>query len=284
MTTLILCYYAFCAQPGEDLELLDEAEVVALKENGALPCVGLPTRDLEGSNQLTCMYIAQYENGYELTLLFLDEDRPNACADCCLDFLRRPLFGRYFDIETVFLMKNDTNGDGKNGSENGSTDTYKMEFPGTHSADQKWNVFSPKHTTESVHLSLFEKRTREVGKEQPQQKKDQHPTLYVNTWNHLMSESNNNPDLEMTYMFPVAGKKEDVGSAAVDAYVADTDAEPKNSNTYDSQSFILRRGSRKDVDGRFKGIISSMTTVMTEELERRLGKRLDEAECHDEEG
>ncbi|KAL3915794.1 MAG: hypothetical protein SGARI_008109, partial [Bacillariaceae sp.] len=149
MTTLILCYYAFCAQPGEDLDVLDDKEVATLQEKGVLPSVGIPSQDFEGSNQMTCLYVAEYENGYELTLLFLDEDRPNACADCCLDFIRRPLFGRYFDIETVFLM---TESDGR----------FKMEFPGTYSGDQKWNVFNPAHAIESIDLAKFEKKSKKA--------------------------------------------------------------------------------------------------------------------------
>lgn len=41
-----------------------------------------------------------------------------------------------------------------------------------------------------------------------------------------------------------------------------------------STDFVIRKGSRAEVDARFKGIMTSVSTVMTPETEEKLGKRV----------
>ena len=95
---------ACCSAPAAELPPATEDDLNKLRERGHLPCVATPSCDFEGKNQLQTVYFAAYENGTELTFLFLDEDRPNACEDCIYDTIRRPLFGRYSDIETTIII------------------------------------------------------------------------------------------------------------------------------------------------------------------------------------
>lgn len=210
-----------CSQPGDELPPLEEEDIRRLREKGHLPCVATPSVDFDGSNQLQTVYVAEYENGTELTFLFLDEDRPNACEDCLYDTIRRPLFGRYSDIESLIII-NDT-----------------VEFPGTYSADQVWSVRAPAHNETIVELSKFDK------------KDDTDVIFWINTWNHLIGEKNNNTGMEITYQRP---------------------KDPPES--MESRDFVLRKGSRAEVDARFKGFITSVSTVMTEERGKKLGKRI----------
>jgi len=228
------CLCTACTPPGEDLSPLSDDEMKRLQARGFLPCVATPSVDFDGKNQLSCLYVAEYENGAEWTFLFLDEDRPNACQDCCYDYIRRPLFGRFSDIETVFVVDD------------------KVEFPGTYSADQAWRAKVPSHNDAAIELARFEKHEPEDDGSPPSEGQGQHlPILWVNTWNHLFGEKNNNTNLEITYMCPKltadGGKFSD---------------------------FLIRKGTRAEVDARFRGVITSVSTVMTEERQRRLGKRL----------
>jgi hypothetical protein len=214
--------------PAEDLPPATAEDIERIRQKGLLPVVAGPSVDFQGANQLQTLYIAEYENGAELTLLFLDEDRPNACEDCLYDTIRRPLFGRYTDIESVLIIGND------------------VVFPGTYAADQAWNEKMPQHNTTTLGLDKFEKHG-EGGSE---------IILWVNTWNHLVGERNNNPNVEITYQHarpaPAAGKEV----------------------SKDNRNFVVRKGSRAEVDARFKGLITSVSAVMTPERETMLGKRL----------
>ena len=89
---------ACCSKEGAQLPAATAEEIERIRSAGHLPVVATPAVDFHGKNQLQTVYIAQYENGAEITLLFLDEDRPNMCEDCLYDTIRRPLFGRYSDV------------------------------------------------------------------------------------------------------------------------------------------------------------------------------------------
>jgi hypothetical protein len=212
-----------CSAPSADLPHASEEDIQRLRERGLLPCVAGPSSDFEGKNQLQTVYVALYENGAELTLLFLDEDRPNACGDCFYDTIRRPLFGRFSDIESVIIIND------------------KVEFPGTYAADQTWKTSVPSHNETVVDLSAFEK------------KDDTDPILWINTWNHLIGERNNNTEMEITYQ-----RSQPAGGI----------------ESLENKDFVVRKGSRSEVDARFHGIMNSVSEVMTEEREKKLGKRL----------
>jgi hypothetical protein len=69
----------------------------------------------------------------------------------------------------------------------------------------------------------------------------------------LIGEENNNTKMEITYQHPQpAGGIESL----------------------ENTDFVIRKGSRDEVDARFKGCISSVSEVMTSERAQKLGKRL----------
>ena len=117
-----------------------------------------------------------------------------------------------------------------------------MVFPGTYSAEQTWKEKMPKHNETNIPLDQFEKHGD--GSEL---------ILWINTWNHLVGEKNNNPGMEITYQHcqPDGGKEH-----------------------LDNKDFVLRKGSRAEVDARFKGLMTTVSTVMTTEREELLGKRI----------
>jgi len=207
---------------SKQLPAASEEDIARLQEKGHLVCVAIPAVDIEGRNNLQTIYYAEYENGTEITLLFKDEDRPNALLDGVYDTIRKPLFGRKSDIETIFIIKD------------------SVEFPGTYAGKQEWNEKIPKHEEATVELSKFEKKEKD-------------PVLWINTWNHLIGESNNNTSEEIVYSRPLAANS------------------TESSSTTD---YVARKGSREEVDGMFKGLKKSFNTVVTPERAEKLGKRL----------
>eukprot|EP00588_Corethron_pennatum_P022047 CAMPEP_0194312440 /NCGR_PEP_ID=MMETSP0171-20130528/9361_1 /TAXON_ID=218684 /ORGANISM="Corethron pennatum, Strain L29A3" /LENGTH=323 /DNA_ID=CAMNT_0039066949 /DNA_START=186 /DNA_END=1157 /DNA_ORIENTATION=- len=210
--------------PGDELPAATEKEIEELHEKGYNIVVACPSLDFKGDNELATVYVAVYENGCEITLLFLDEDRPNQCEDCLYDAIRRPLFGRHCDIESVFIINDE------------------MVFPGTYSGEQVWGEKTPSHGEKSIQLDQFDRHGEE-----------QKIILWVNTWNHLLGEKNNNPDIDITYQHAL----------------------PAGSNeSKESKDFKIRKGSRNEVDARYKGLMTSVSKVMTKERQKALGKRL----------
>ena len=208
---------------GKELPAATGSELKALQERGHLPCVATPSADFDGKNQLQTVYVAAYENGTELTFSFLDEDWPNACADCVYDTIRWPLYGRVSDIESLIIVND------------------QVHFPGTYSADQSWGIAMPTHNEASIDLSEFEKN--DAGE----------LILWINTWNHLFGEKNNNATLPITYQ------------------CAQT---PGGVESMETEDFVIRKGSRDEVDARFKGLMTSKVKVMTPERRQELGRRL----------
>jgi hypothetical protein len=212
------------SKPGEQLPAVSEEELSQLRQEGHLPCIAIPSIDQTGENNLQTVYVANYEHGMELTFLFLDEDRPNKCQDCLYDTIRRPLFGRYSDIESIIIVHDE------------------VIFPGTYSGNQEWRTKTPKHGHATIELSKFQKH--ENGTDF---------VLWCNTWNHLLGENNTNTTEAINYC----------------------QAKPCGSiETKDSIDYVVRKGSRAEVDARFKGLMTSVSTVMTEDTAKKLGKRI----------
>lgn len=117
-----------------------------------------------------------------------------------------------------------------------------MLFPGTYSAEQKWDTKTPKHGHATIDLSKFEKHNNETDF-----------VLWCNTWNHLLGEENTNTTVPIDYC------------------QAKPCGEVENT---DSVDFVVRKGSRAEVDARFKGLMTSVSTVMTEDTATKLGKRI----------
>jgi hypothetical protein len=246
----------------DDLPLATEDELDALRSRGHLPVVAGPSVDFRGNNQLSTLYVAEYENGAELTLLFLDEDRPNMCEDWLYDAIRRPLFGRKADIETVLIVGNE------------------MIFPGTYCADQTWGEKMPKHNETTVAMDRFERRHRRddgsKDKNNNGDDKNNHPpfVLWINTWNHLVGEKNNNTTMEITYQEAAAAASQPSSSSAPPPSGTEDNNNNNKLGHSSSSRYVVRRGSRAEVDGRFHGWMTSVSTVMTPERSDALGRRL----------
>lgn len=142
-----------------------------------LPVLAHPQLDVEQGNGVSAVAVAWYERGLEITVRFLDEDRPHPCSDRAYDCLRTPLFGRRSDIETFFILHAD--GD--------------VFFPGTASGDAGWSAMAPAHVTAAIPLDQFERD--EAGR----------PIVYVNTWSHLFGHKNNNAHMALVRSRPAAG-------------------------------------------------------------------------------
>ena len=128
------------------------------------------------------------------------------------------------DIETVIIVDD------------------KVEFPGTYSGEQQWDTKVPEHGQATIELNKFQKASNDTDF-----------VLWVNTWNHLLGDQNNNTKAEIVYC----------------------NAQPcGGTETLDSIDYVLRKGSRAQVDARFRGIITSITIVMTPETQAKLGKRV----------
>ena len=117
----------------------------------------------------------------------------------------------------------------------------KVEFPGTFSGEQTWHTKTPQHGHATIELSRFQKHN------------DTDFVLWANTWNHLLGDTNNNTTVEIDY------------------FIAKPCGQVENC---DSLDFVVRKGSRAQVDARFKGIMTSVATVMTPENAEKLGKRI----------
>jgi hypothetical protein len=210
---------------SNDLPEASKEDYERLKGQGYVPCVAVCSLDIQGNNNLKTVYIAEYEHGAEITLLFLDEDRLNVCLDCVYDTVRRLLFGRSCDIESILIFKED---DG----------SKTVCFPGTYSGEQNWRIRNPSHNRAEVKLSEFEEKEDEF-------------VLWVNTWNHLMGEKNTNPEFSDIVYCTRGTNSDQIFS-----------------------DYVLRQGSRAEVDARFKGLMTSVVEIMTPEREKKLGKRL----------
>ena len=62
--------------PGAQLPAATAEDIQRLKSGGFLPILRSPEADIkQGNNGPETIYVAEYENGAEVTVLFLDEDR-----------------------------------------------------------------------------------------------------------------------------------------------------------------------------------------------------------------
>ena len=215
---------------------VDEETVRRLVAEGRLPVFAIPRFDLQGDNGIKQVFIAEYEGGVEITIIFEDEDRPNVFSDMLYDFIRRPLFGRSEDIESIFL--NSTN-----------AHPSSIDFPGTYADGATWKALAPFHGTATVPIASFEHRPHEGwANDLPG------PVVWVNTWSHLFGEANANPEMEMVFC-----------SAA---HAASAPGEPTVQHAYP-----VYHGSRADVDSKFHGLVSSFAKTMSAEKLVQIGKR-----------
>ena len=128
-----------------------------------------------------------------VTVVFADEDHPSAFKDFIYDIYRRFKYKRTEDVET-FEYRYVKQSDIKNGL------PAEVVFPTTYSRNQTFFTKDVKHYSETVKFSSFTLRGNR-------------PLIFINTWNHLFSENNNNRDLKLQVIdkYPVfRGSRADV--------------------------------------------------------------------------
>lgn len=107
----------------------------------------------------------------EISLVFRDEDQPIHIADWLYDAYRELKYHRKKDIETLFVHL-----------DKGSQAFKGIDFGDAYSGLQVFNKPFVKHYHAIVPRDCFEMH-------------DGRPLIYINTWNHMLSESDNNPSL-----------------------------------------------------------------------------------------
>lgn len=139
-----------------------------------LPILVQPVRDVENNNELVSSYCAAYarEDGVtmELSFVFADEDKPGSVIDSLYDTYRLLRYRRKQDVETVQMHFDKMD------------NLLDLEFDTTYSGSQKFYESEGKHFTSRIQASRFESIDGRI-------------VLYVNTWNHMFSETDNNPEL-----------------------------------------------------------------------------------------
>lgn len=236
-----------------DGEPCDDTTVKRLAAAGTLPVFAIPKVDLAGDNGIKQVFMAEYEGGVELTVIFDDEDRPDAVSDFIYDMIRMPLFGRSEDIESIFVE-----------CKANPMKVESIEFPGTYSDGADWAAAAPLHGHATVPIGKFERR--ELGKASPRKSRlfgaaDTGPLIWINTWSHLFGETNANPKMEMVFCTVAAAADAAEHNARGVALPADL--------------YPLYHGSRAEVDAKFKGLVGSFAKTMDEEKMQRIGKRVE---------
>lgn len=69
----------------------------------------------------------------------------------------------------------------------------KVVFPGTYSGEQTWDTKTPQHGHASVELAKF------TNDDSSDNDDDNKFVVWVNTWNHLMGDVNNNSTMPIDY-------------------------------------------------------------------------------------
>ena len=158
----------------------------------ALPIFILPEADIK--NSIKAVFLDNSEkNVLSITVVFADEDHPSAFTDFIYDIYRRFKYKRTEDVETFYYYYAKQS-DIKKGS------PQKIVFPTTYSGNQPFFTKDVKHYSRTVQFSAFTL-------------KENRPLIFINTWNHLFSENNNNRDLKLMTIetYPVfIGSRADV--------------------------------------------------------------------------
>ncbi|TGL92537.1 hypothetical protein EHQ76_19840 [Leptospira barantonii] len=133
-----------------------------------------PADDIEAGNDLEIIYCNQREtpNGkrLELSLVFRDEKHPSFWKDAVYRIYRGFKYGRHKDIESLRLQFSKT----------GELSTVHLK--NVYSGDQ---IFSQDPVQHFDSVLKADQLTKEEKK----------PVLYINTWNHMFSEKDQNPKL-----------------------------------------------------------------------------------------
>ena len=154
-----------------------------------LPILMLPRKDLDNGVGVVCVFVdRRRRDRTSLTVVFHDEDHPWTLVDRAYDLFRWSHFRRVMDVET-FTYRH----------EGDEARPGAIDFDDVFAGDQRWDVLLAEHLSAVVRLDAFEQR-------------DGRPVIYVNTWNHMFSQRDNNPGLELVTIsaYPVyQGDRED---------------------------------------------------------------------------
>ena len=146
--------------------------VSTIKSPECLPIIYQPEED---PNKLVAVYYYRHPNTNmtEITLVFNGETHPNWLINKIYTSFRIFKHRRIADIETFYIETD--------GGRRPSEINFSYKGIGTYSGKQPYNSLNPKHYIRKIPYSEFENS-------------DGRPHIYVNTWNHLLGEKNNNQE------------------------------------------------------------------------------------------
>lgn len=166
----IFFLYLGCTSPP--LPVFPTTEGICPKSD--LFVLSQPEIDVQTGNDLVGIYckanITPIGFEWEVSLVFRDEIHPSTWKDFFYRIYRRIRYGRTYDIES-FLVRLEP--DGK---------TFQLDLKNVYSGDQIFQEDPVVHKDKILSSSLLENR-------------NSLPILYVNTWNHMFGEKDNNPEL-----------------------------------------------------------------------------------------
>ncbi len=185
-----------------------------------LPVFLLPEVDIKNGNGLVAVFIAKTQgNDLSITVIFKDEDHPSPITDFFYDIYRRFKYHRTMDVETFFYKYNGKRRENESSKTTKSREKFSVpiptsiSFPRTYSKDQIFFCKNVKHYSADIPFNNFLIMKSEPCKKKKSGERYPRPLIFVNTWNHMFGERNNNLDLKLATIanYPVYyGSREDV--------------------------------------------------------------------------
>jgi hypothetical protein len=174
----ILSYSCFASLFCTACRSYAPASELALGKIDLAPVFVLP--DCDRQNGIEKVYFKQQsgttDEVIEVTVVFKDEDQPFFLFDGVYDLFRCFRYHRKKDIETFYLH-----------AASSDHSLMAIDFGDAYSGGQKFNK------------GLVTHFHRVIRKEQLEMQEGR-PVVYINTWNHLFSEKDNNPERpKLTY-------------------------------------------------------------------------------------
>ena len=163
--------------------------LAAAEQRVSLPVFAVPTVDGRQGNQLLALFVdASKGDEVTLTAVWADEDIQAPLLDLLYDWQRWGQWHRLADVESFSYRYTDFTG--ATGSP--KPQPASITFPNTYSGAQTWDVLPADHHGATLAAEEFLWL-------------DGRPVIFVNTWNHLLSNSNNNPQLDLEFVgdYPV---------------------------------------------------------------------------------
>ena len=185
---------------GEKDIRLSDAEEIEIAED-YVPRLYHPEDDIlyPALNGLWKVYVDVFDEsiygydleGYyiiEISIVYFDEDHP--LFDAIYDALRLTNWGRIEDVETFFMVVE------KEGEE-----TDRVSFIGCELyriSTSNWRTIDPIYSKTQQFGVLLPTHYKEKLDVEDLDMTGEHPILWVNTWNHLLGEDDNNPTMDDT--------------------------------------------------------------------------------------